>query len=258
MKVFQSWPDSPLGNFNYIIVFGSDCYVVDPFDSEKIQRELESRNLKLIGIINTHSHWDHVKGNIQLKDIYQCEVICHHKAIDTIPGATKGIRNGDVIEIGEDKIIFSETPGHIEDHICLFLETSGEIKAVISGDTLFNAGVGNCRNGGNVDELYQTFQHHFFQLDDSVVVYPGHDYILNNLKFTLSIEPDNSYASELLYRLENDVSHEYCTYLTTIGEEKKMNTFFRLNSSTIRQKLEKVASSDKEVFVELRSLRDNW
>ena len=258
MNVIQLWPGSPLGNFNYLITFENLCYVVDPFDADLIKQHLESYGLSLLGIINTHFHWDHVKANEELKEKYSCEVICHEKSLQIIPGASRGVLSGDSIELGEDKIIFTETPGHTEDHVCLFLFNHQRVTAVISGDTLFNAGVGNCRNGGDVNALYQTIAAHFFTLEEDVVVYPGHDYILNNLRFTLSVEPDNSYAQSLLSKLEGRDDQEYCSYLTTIGEEKKMNSFFRLHSKSIRQQLNIDAVSDKEVFVKLRSMRDKW
>ena len=67
------------------------------------------------------------------------------------------------------------------------MSLNSSIKAVFSGDTLFNAGVGNCRNGGNVHDLYQTVVNIYDELDDEVIVYPGHDYLLNNLKFSKSV-----------------------------------------------------------------------
>ena len=258
MNVIQLWPGSPLGNFNYLIIFGNVCYVVDPFDKDLINQHIETNKLSLVGIINTHFHWDHVKANEELKEQHKCEVICHERSVEVIPGASHGVRTGDIINLGDDKITFTETPGHTEDHVCLFLSSHDRVKAVISGDTLFNAGVGNCRNGGDVNDLYTTISEHFFTLEDDVIVYPGHDYILNNLRFTLSVEPDNSYAQNLLSKLEGRDEQCFCSYLTTIGEEKKMNSFFRLHSKSIRQKLNIDAAGDKEVFVKLRSMRDNW
>ena len=70
--------------------------------------------------------------------------------------------------------------------------------ALFSGDTLFNAGAGNCHNGGNPEELYATFVDQLAKLPDDTRVYPGHDYIENNLRFTLAREPDNAAAKALL------------------------------------------------------------
>ena len=77
-------------------------------------------------------------------------------------------------------------------HICL--RSHGDQPALFSGDTLFNAGAGNCHNGGDPTTLYATFADQLARLPDDTRVYPGHDYIENNLRFTLEREPDNAAA----------------------------------------------------------------
>ena len=65
---------------------------------------------------------------------------------------------------------------------------------LFSGDTLFNARAGNCKNGGNVDELFDTFVREIAPLPDSTLLYPGHDYMKNNLAFALDRDPYNVLA----------------------------------------------------------------
>ena len=259
MQVIQLFPDTPLSNYNYIIANYNSAYVVDPYDAGFVDKELKSLGLKCLGVINTHDHWDHTCGNQGMRSIYtDLEIYCHKNSIGVIPEASKGVVTGDRVNLGpEIEIEFQETPGHTESHICLFIKKRGVVESIVTGDTLFNAGVGNCKNGGNPNDLFETIRDHFLNLNDSVAVYPGHDYIRNNLRFTLSVEKDNEYAKNLLEKLENSSSSK-CDYITTIGEEKKMNAFFRLNSSSIRQSLNLSSSSDREVFIKLRSLRDKW
>ncbi len=258
MKVVQLWPNSPLGNFNYIVHDNTDAFVIDPFDAEYVLRELKARNLQVKAVINTHDHWDHTKGNEKLADETGCEVLCHHASKMSTPAATRGVKPGNILSLStKAELEVIETPGHTESHICLLLRENDQNVAVFSGDTLFNAGVGNCKNGGCPKDLYNTISQSFYTLEDNVLVYPGHDYIKNNLKFTLSIEPANSYASSLLKDLEQS-NLAYCSKITNIGEEKLMNVFFRLGEESIRQRLNLVTASDKEVFIKLRSLRDNW
>ena len=133
----------------------------------------------------------------------------------------------------------------------------GIAKAVFTGDTLFNAGVGHCRGGGDVDVLYDTIVEQFHSLDDSIVIYPGHKYLENNLRFTLSIEPDNQDAQSWLARATQD--KDLANPVTTcIGDERKFNTFFRLASTEIRVQLNCESSTDREVFTALRARRDSW
>ena len=62
---------------------------------------------------------------------------------------------------------------------------------------MFNAGAGNCHGGGHPRELFGTFSRQLAVLADETLVYPGHDYITNNLSFTLDREPDNQKARQL-------------------------------------------------------------
>ena len=148
-------------------------------------------------------------------------------------------------------------------HICLhFLGNENEKAALFCGDTLFNAGVGRCDFGGEPKILYKTFAEQIFPMDDSVRIFPGHDYIENNIEFTLDREPDNATASSLREKFKNGLDAE--SFVSDIGLEREINVFFRLDSQQVR---EGIASSldldvadlnDEKTFIGLRSLRDNW
>src|SRR6202030_4388946 len=85
-------------------------------------------------------------------------------------------------------------------HICLW--SHGDPPALFCGDTLFNAGAGNCHNGGHPSELYGTFANQLSRLPEATLIYPGHDYIARNLAFTLDREPDNARAKAMLPAIE--------------------------------------------------------
>ena len=80
-------------------------------------------------------------------------------------------------------------------HICLLSKT--DTRALFSGATIFAAGAGNCGGGGDPEELFNTFVGQLADLPNDTRVYPGHDYIANNLGFTVDREPDNERASAL-------------------------------------------------------------
>src|SRR5258706_15395970 len=86
-------------------------------------------------------------------------------------------------------------------HICL--RAHGDHPALFCGDTLFNAGAGNCHNGGHPAELYKTFSHQLARPSPATLIYPGPDHPENKLRFTLSREPDNGRAQEMLSKLAN-------------------------------------------------------
>jgi hydroxyacylglutathione hydrolase len=145
-------------------------------------------------------------------------------------------------------------------HICL--RAHGEHPALFCGDTLFNAGAGNCHNGGHPTELYNTFVNQLAKLPNETRIYPGHDYIARNLAFTLDREPDNARAQAMLPAMEEQDPAK--ALVTTLGLEKEINTFLRLTSVSVIQRLREAFPDlpddpdPKTVFLKLRALRNEW
>ena len=145
-------------------------------------------------------------------------------------------------------------------HICLLSKT--DQPALFSGDTLFNAGAGNCHNGGHPSELYDTFQDQLEKLPDDTLIYPGHDYLINNLQFTMDREPDNATARQLLAECENQDPDD--ALVTSLAQEREVNTFFRLDSPSVIACLQKQfpeigdRPDKRTVFLKLRELRNSW
>lgn len=261
MVINQIYTKSFLRNFTYILEYqdveGEDCCLcIDPFDSSVTEEFLKQSDSKLKAIINTHEHHDHVGGNETLVDLYQCEVWVHENGKGKIPRATHFFKGGEIIDLNKDySIRVLNTPGHTFAHLCFLLMKEGKPHAVFTGDTLFNAGVGNCHNGGDPETLFHTVSEQLQTLPGDVLVYPGHDYWENNLKFTLDREPNNGEAKELLDQMEfND--EEFL--VSSLDLEKKVNSFLRLDSPEIRKNLKGENFIDKQVFIKLRELRNQW
>ena len=241
MRVHQIFTNSPLRNFSYLIEGEGEVFCIDPHYPRQILDVLKKSHKKLTAIINTHEHLDHHCGNKEVVAATGCSVYAHEKAKGRIPGVDRFLKNNEIISLGKDEeLIVLDTPGHTFAHVSLLTRTSTHNSSVFTGDTLFNAGVGNCYNGGDVETLYQTIAKHFQSMDDKVLLYPGHEYMENNLQFTLKCEPSNKTAKELLlqYKKRKDGF-----IVNDMGVEKKINVFLR---------------ADKDSFVNFRTLRDNW
>ena len=137
-----------------------------------------------------------------------------------------------------------------------------ERPALFCGDTLFNAGAGNCHHGGDPGLLYETFVDQLAKLPDATRVFPGHEYMARNLAFTLDREPGNSEAA---HALAGARAHDpAAARITTLGEEKRVNAFLRLTSPAIIARLRESFPGIGEhpdartVFVKLRELRNKW
>ena len=263
MIIEQIWTGNAYRNFNYLIVCPEtgEAMAVDPLDHEKCLGLAKAKGWNITQVLNTHEHGDHTGGNGPVIEATGAKLLAHANAKGKIAGMDRGLEAGDVIKIGSSvEIEALDTPGHTMSHVCLLTRT--DQPALICGDTLFNAGAGNCHSGGHPEELYQTFTGQLAKLADETLVYPGHDYIANNLEFTLDREPGNKAAQALLA----DVADQdpKVPLVSTLALEKEVNTFFRLhNPSVIAQLRESFpdlpAEVDaKTVFVKLRELRNNW
>ena len=258
MKIHQVYTASELRNFTYLIELEDGTAIaIDPWDESVVNKLLSDNQLSLKAIINTHEHWDHIQGNPALVAQHGCEVWAHLNGQGKIPGLSRTLSAGERISLDTGvELEVLDTPGHTFAHLCFLVTDQSEVKAAFTGDTLFNAGVGHCRSG-DAETLYQTISEQFHCLQDDVIVYPGHEYLENNLRFTLSLEPDNLNAQRWLERaIKSDPLVAPIT--TCIGDERLFNSFFRLSNPKIRERLDCLSATDKQVFVALRLLRDNW
>lgn len=263
MHVEQIWTGNAYRNFNYLIACTEtgEALAVDPLDYPKCLAAAEAHGWDITQILNTHEHGDHTGGNSGLVKATGAKIVAHRNAGRRIPNMDRGVGAGDVIRVGRTvELECLDTPGHTMSHICLLSHT--DTPALFSGDTLFNAGAGNCHNGGHPSELYQTFHDQLEKLADDTLIYPGHDYLINNLRFTLDREPDNEVARQMLADYEDQDPAD--AYVTNMADERRINTFFRLASATViaglRERFPDIGSEPdpRTVFLKLRELRNRW
>ncbi len=263
MIVEQIWTGNSYRNFNYLIACEEtgEALAVDPLDHRKCLAAAKDRGWEITQIVNTHEHGDHTGGNAAMIAATSAKLLAHENAKDRIPGIDRGLAAGDVIKVGKTvELEALDTPGHTMSHVCLL--SHSDFPALFCGDTLFNAGAGNCHNGGHPSELYETFAAQLDQLGEATSIYPGHDYITNNLEFTLDREPDNQQAKQLLENIRDQDPGQ--ALVTTLGLEREINTFFRLQSPSVIARLREAfpdlpdEPDAKTVFLRLRELRNDW
>jgi len=187
--IFKQVPVGTFQNFSYVI--GDEkakvAAVVDPaWEVEKLLKICEELDLKVIYVVNTHSHHDHVEGDNAIAKRTGAKVVMHEKSPLRKDIAVK---DGDTINVGSVRFKVLHTPGHCPDHICLLVDGK-----VLTGDTLF---VGECGRtdlaGGDSGDLYDSLTTKVLPLDDDIEVYPGHDYG-NKPSSTIGHERNNNYT----------------------------------------------------------------
>lgn len=172
VKIVQI-PVGQMANFTYILADENsrESAVIDPsWDLEKIFAILNKNGWKVKYIINTHTHFDHILGNEQVAAVTGAKIIQHKESTEKydLP-----VEDGQIIEVGKIVIQVVHTPGHSKDSISLVVDN----ELVLTGDTLF---VGNCGRvdlpGSDASELYHSLFEKIATLQESLTVYPGHDY----------------------------------------------------------------------------------
>jgi hydroxyacylglutathione hydrolase len=247
VKTFYAHND--LRNFSYLITdtVSGFSWAIDPFEADQFIHYIKKNDLVLKGILNSHQHFDHIRGNGKLVNQFKSPVV-NLKNLNRI-----SLNSLHVIEV-------LKTPGHTIDHKAfLWLENDTPV-GLFSGDTLFNSGVGNCHGGGDVGLLFDTIQE-LNKLPSSTLLYPGHDYRLKNLNFALLIEPDNEKIKEELRRVRSVRTESLPP--SSMGEERMVNPFLRLDSEEVRQNLQYggealplLKEHERELFFKLRQKRD--
>ena len=263
MIVEQVWTGNAYRNFNYLVACPEtgDALAIDPLDFEKCLAAASKNDWTIGQILNTHEHGDHTGGNKAMVEATGAKIIAHENAGGRIPNMDRGVGAGDIIKVGASvELECLDTPGHTMSHICLLSHT--DQPALFSGDTLFNAGAGNCHNGGHPEELYETFSKQLDRLTDETLLYPGHDYLINNLEFTLDREPDNRTAADMIAKYQGQDPDD--ALVTSLAQEREFNTFFRLQSPSVIARLQEAYPNigdnpdPRTVFLKLRELRNQW
>jgi hydroxyacylglutathione hydrolase len=160
-------------NFTYMIADEKtkEAAIVDSsYNAEEIIKILKTQNLRLKYVINTHGHSDHTAGNTELKSIFGAKLVAHKLSK---VNCDIWVEDGDVIKIGSISLKIIYTPGHTVDSICILVDN----QKLLTGDTLF---VGECGRtdmpGGNSKSMYDSLFNKILKIEDSIEVYPGHDY----------------------------------------------------------------------------------
>src|SRR6187455_2582465 len=263
MLIERIWAANSLRNFHYLVACAQtgEALIVDPLDASQCLAVARARGFSITQILNTHEHRDHTDGNGGVVAATRAKVLAHAGAANRIGGVDRGLARGDVIKVGRTvELEVLDTPGHTRSHVCVLAH--GDAPALFCGDTLFNAGAGNCHNGGDSGLLYETFVDQLAKLPEGTRVYPGHEYMARNLAFTLDREPGNTDAARSLATAR---AHDpAAARITTLGEEKRLNAFLRLSNPQIiaklRERFPEIGEQPdaRTVFVKLRELRNRW
>ena len=167
----------PMQNFIYLIGDKNtrECVMIDPaWEVKTVLKEAEKDNMKVTGALVTHAHYDHINGLDEFLEAVKGKIYCNKNEAEFLKfwqSDLKPMESGEKLKMGDTEITFLHTPGHTPGSQCFLVQDN-----LVSGDTLFIQACGRCdMPGGNAEQMYSSLKR-LSELDDKVVLYPGHNY----------------------------------------------------------------------------------
>jgi hydroxyacylglutathione hydrolase len=229
--------------------------VVDPALAAPILDCLDNWGAKLVAILITHHHWDHVGGNTALLEKFP-EAVVYGGAADRgrIPGQQVFLQGGDRVTFGDRTATVFFVPGHTRGHVAYYFppvppDTSGDL---FCGDTIFAGGCGRLKEGTPaqmVDSLQQ-----LRSLPDNTRIWCAHEYTLGNLQFALTVDGQNLDLQRRFAEVQGMRDRAEATIPTWLGVEKLTNPFLRWDDPTLQTFLN--TNDAVQGFAKLRAMKD--
>jgi len=228
-------------NYSYLIIDENNNFacVVDPSESQPIINFLKNKNIELRYILNTHHHYDHIGGNLELKKRYNSKIVGFKEDKDRIPEIDVLVEDNQKWKGENFEAKIYHIPGHTSGHIAFhfFLE-----KKIFTGDTLFSLGCGRIFEG-TYEQMFNSLKK-IKELPKDTQIYCGHEYTLQNSKFCESNDPDNSNLKSKIEEIKEKIKNGQPTIPSILSDEIECNIFLK--------------AKDVESFSKLRDLKDNF
>ena len=228
-------------NYSYLVIDETTkiACVIDPSEAKPIIDVIEQKKINLKYILNTHHHYDHVGGNLELKKRYNSTVVGFEGDKDRIPEIDILVKDNQVWKANNFEAKIIHIPGHTTGHIGYYFKNE---KIIFSGDTLFSLGCGKIFEG-TYNQMYESLSK-FKNLPLDTKIYCGHEYTLKNSKFCIEYDPLNQNLINKILEIKKKINNGIPTLPTTLEDELKCNIFLRAN--------------DIKNFSKLRDLKDNF
>jgi len=242
-------------NYIWTLRQGGLAAVVDPGEARPVQEYLTREGLRLVAILATHHHPDHVGGIAEL--VADRKVPVFGPKGEPIPAMTHPVGQDDKVEIAELAATFSvlEIPGHTRAHVAYY-----GLGSLFCGDTLFACGCGRVFEGTPAQMLQSLTK--LAALPDETKVYCGHEYTLANIRFARAVDPENTLLAAREVRAGKRRDAGLPTLPSTLGEERATNPFLRCAEPAVVESANKYlgarASDPVRVFAAIREWKNKF
>jgi len=242
-------------NYIWTLRQGGLAAVVDPGEARPVKEYLAREGLRLVAILATHHHPDHVGGIAEL--VAERKVPVFGPKGEPIPAMTHPVGQDDKVEIAELAATFSvlEIPGHTRAHVAYY-----GLGSLFCGDTLFACGCGRVFEGTPAQMLQSLTK--LAALPDETKVYCGHEYTLANIRFARAVDPENTMLAAREARASKQRAAGLPTLPSTLGEERATNPFLRCAEPAVVESANKYlgarASDPVRVFAAIREWKNKF
>ena len=227
-------------NYSYLIIDeNNNACVIDPSEAKPVIDLVERKKINLKYILNTHHHYDHIGGNEELKKKYNSIVVGYKDDAERIPGINVLVENNQVWKSDNFEAKIIHIPGHTTGHISFHFFNE---KLIFTGDTLFSLGCGKIFEG-TYQEMFESLNK-IKSLPEDTKIYCGHEYTLQNSKFCIKHDPENTNLQNKMLEIAEKLEKAQPTIPSTLKDEIECNIFLR--------------AKNVESFSKLRDLKDNF
>ncbi|ORX63352.1 mitochondrial hydroxyacylglutathione hydrolase [Basidiobolus meristosporus CBS 931.73] len=237
-------------NYSYLVIDDKtgEAIAVDPAEPSKVLQAAAQAGVNIKSVFTTHHHWDHAGGNVELLSIKPGLLV--YGADARIPQINYVVKSNEEFQVGSLTVKGLLTVGHTKGSVSYFIQDGNET-AVFTGDTLFVAGCGKFFEG-TAEDMYNSLCNVLATLPSETKVYCGHEYTRANLRFALSIEPNNAALLNKITWCQSNL----ITVPSTIGEELMFNPFMRVHEPAIQQHVG--STNPVEVMSALREMKNSF
>jgi len=228
-------------NYSYIIIDKSNlnACVIDPSEAKPIINYVENNNIKLKYILNTHHHYDHVGGNIELKKRYNSQVVGFEGDKNRIPEIDILVKDKQIWKKDNFEAKIYHVPGHTSGHIAFYFFKQ---KKIFTGDTLFSLGCGRIFEG-TYRQMFSSLNK-IKKLPKNTEIYCGHEYTLQNSNFCMANDSRNLKLQRKIIKIKEKLKNNLPTMPSVLIDEIECNIFLK--------------AKDLKSFSKLRDLKDNF